>query len=260
MAVECFRCGAFGEDVILSDAISKEGIVKICDNCLKEDGLPLLKKPTTYQLKEAEQPSSVYERLSSIAGLNAKEHKKNIFGAVDKKKQELKEQEVTLKELVDKNYQKKLEKEQGVEPQPKPGLIDNFHWIIMRVRRMRKLSQVQLAEKIGEAEAAIQMAEKGVLPEDYYVLVRKLENFLGIKISKAQPRQEGAELDIREKPPQLEKPEQIKFNGETTKTLTISDLKELKAEQDTKAMSNEIEEDIMINEEFKAKLLDKKEE
>ena len=87
---ECFRCGAFGEDVRLSDAISKEGIVKICDNCLKEDGLPLLKRPTTYQLEEAEQPSSVYERLSSIAGLNAKEHKKNIFGAVDKKKQELK--------------------------------------------------------------------------------------------------------------------------------------------------------------------------
>jgi len=257
MVVECFRCGARGEDVRLSDAISKEGIVKICDNCLKEDGLPLLKRPTTYQLKEAEHPSSIYERLSSIAGLDAKEHKKNIFGVVDKKKEELRQQEVTLKQIVDKNYQKKIGKTPGFLAKPKLGLIDNFHWIIMRVRRMKKITQAQLAREIQESEAAIQMIEKGILPEDYHTLVRKLENFLGIRISKSQPGQEEAGLEIREKPPQLKKPEELKFNGDTTKTLTIADLKELKAEQDTKVMSDEIEEDIILNEEFKRRLMER---
>jgi ribosome-binding protein aMBF1 (putative translation factor) len=247
--MECFKCGVSGEAVRLSDVISKEGVVKICDTCLKEEDLPLLKKPTTFQLKESEAPPSVYERLSSIAGIDAKEHKEKIFPS--KEKQELKKEEITLRDIVDRNYQKKLEKEQAVAV-PRPGLIDNFHWIIMRVRRMKKLTQEQLAEKIGEAELAIKNAEKGVLPENYNELITKLERALGIRIKK-----EGV---VQEEPKPVVKPEELKFDRDTAKTLTIADLKEVKAQQETKEISQEIQEDLTLNEEFKKKLEERKEE
>lgn len=240
---ECFKCGISGGIARLSDVISKEGVVKICDACLKEEALPVLKRPTTFQLKESEAPASVYQRLSSIAGLDAKEHKERI--SLSKEKEALKQQEVTLRDIVDRNYQKKMEK-QAVETRPRPGLVDNFHWIIMRVRRMRKLSQAQLAEKIGEAEAAIKMAEKGVLPNNYRDFITKLERFLGIKIQK-----QGEETKI------IVRPEELRFDKDTARTLTIANLKDAKAQQETKIMSDEIEEDIFLNEEFKRRLEEK---
>ncbi len=58
------------------------------------------------------------------------------------------------------------------------GMVDNFHWIIMRARRARKLTQKQFAEAIEESEEAIKMAEKGVLAKNDLVLVNKIENHL----------------------------------------------------------------------------------
>ena len=84
---ECYKCGA--ENVRLSDVISKEGVVKICDFCLKEDDFPLLRRPTSFQLKEAEVPNTVYERLSGIAGINAVEHKKKFSPEFEKKENSL---------------------------------------------------------------------------------------------------------------------------------------------------------------------------
>ena len=62
------------------------------------------------------------------------------------------------------------------------SLVRNFHWDMMRARRARHLTQEQLAEAIGESALAIKMAERGMLPREKERLVKKIENYLHIKI------------------------------------------------------------------------------
>lgn len=233
---ECYRCGKSGNEVVLFDAISKEGVVSICEDCSRQDSIPVIRRPTQLQLTESKHPFTVYERLSSMAGLNAKEHKKKVLGPKD---QSSTQKETTLRDLVDRNYQKKKEVQQ-LKPKPQPELIDNFHWVVMRARRFKKLTQGQVAKEIGESESAIKMIESGVLPENSHTLINKLESFLWIKIRK---KKDGEE-----------KPKEITIDRDTVKALTIADLREIKAEHDTKAIKDEIEEEISLNEEFKKKL------
>jgi len=174
--MECFKCGVSESQKRLFDAISRGGITKVCEDCGYEANLTIIKKPTTFQLKEAEKRKTVYQRLSSAAGIDPE---KVDFSNPIKTTTE-KAEEITLKDLVDKNFNKGLAK----DSKPRPDLVRNFHWIIMRARRSKKLTQEQLAKELQESEAAIKMAEKGVLPEDDNILISKLESFLSIKISK----------------------------------------------------------------------------
>lgn len=200
---ECFNCGASLNSVRLFDAISDEGLIKICEKCSREEHIPIIKRPTTFQLKEAERKQSFYERATQ-----------SLNKPFEREAPEKKEQEVTLREIVDRNYTQKVPKDIG----PRPEMIKNFHWIIMRARRMKKLTQSQLAKQIEESEAAIKMAEQGILPEDDYRLVNKLENYLGIKII----RPEFAK--------QVNPPRKLSFDVNEAKILTIDDLRKLKEE------------------------------
>ena len=226
---ECFNCGAKIDKVRLFDAISDEGVVKICEKCSKEEHIPIIRRPTTFQLKEAERKQSFYEKATISLGKRFEE----------KEAPEKRQQEVTLREIVDRNYKRRVPKEKG----PRPEMIDNFHWIIMRARRMKKLTQAQLAKEIEESEAAIRMAEQGVLPEDDYRLVNKLENYLGIKIvrpefeSEITPKVSG----------------RLSFSKDEAKILTIDDLRKMKEEP-------EFEEEENIEEEDKLNLMNKIEE
>lgn len=200
--MECSKCGVAASKVKLLEAISPKGIIKICEACFKEEDLPLLMKPTTFQLKEAEKEQGFYRK-------SVRE-----FSNLPKKDEEKEKVETTLKDIVDKQY----ELEHKREAKPRPDLVDNFHWIIMRARRLKKITQKDLAKEISESEAAIKMAEQGILPEDDYRLVNKLEGFLGIKIIKDEmgmvPKEEPARV--------------IKFDPEVTKELTIADLKRMR--------------------------------
>ncbi|MFH1327105.1 MAG: hypothetical protein ABIH59_03190 [archaeon] len=229
---ECYNCGRESDSGRMFDVISKEGIVKVCEFCFKNENIPVVKRPTTFQLREAEVPSTVYERLSGIAGLDAKEHFKKFHKEEIKKKEALKEQDVSLKELVDRNYKREFKPVNETNI----NLINNFHWVIMRARRMKKITQAQLARELFESQAAIEMAEKGILPEDGYQLVRKLENFLGIRILKESVREEF-----------VQKPKQLDIEDIGTRELTIADLKEMKQEAEYKILGKEIEieEDIL---------------
>jgi ribosome-binding protein aMBF1 (putative translation factor) len=197
--MECSVCGVSKEKVRLLDAISSKGIMKICEACSKEEDMPILRRPTTFQLKEAEKkPLGIYSR-----GLEKKDEKTKT--------------ETTLKEITDKNY----EKVASEEKRPRPELVDNFHWIIMRTRRLRKLTQEQLATEISESIAAIKMIEQGILPEDDYRLVNKIEGFLGIKLVKGVSK-------IPEFIPEKSPARIIKFDTKTMQDLTIADLKGMK--------------------------------
>ena len=202
--MECSKCGVSSVKTRLFEMISSKGIINLCSACSKEEDMPVLRRPTTFQLKDAEKEQGFYRKASV---------------EISKRPEKDKEQEraeMSLKKLVDKKYKETISK----ELKPRPDLVDNFHWIIMRARRMKKLTQKQLAQEIVEAEAAINMAEQGILPEDDYRLVNKLESFLNIKIRKTDvpiiPKKEPARV--------------VKFDKEIMEKLTIADLKEMKEE------------------------------
>ncbi|MDP2628659.1 MAG: hypothetical protein Q8P15_02050 [Nanoarchaeota archaeon] len=211
---ECFKCGVQGNKARLFDVILENGIVQVCHECALNEDLPIIKKPTTFQLKESEK-----EPLRFRDYVKQFEKKKIVENDL------LKKQETTLKDILDRNVKIKIQ--EGVKP--RVDLIDNFHWVIMRARRAKKLTPEQLAKEIGESETAIKLAEKGTFPDDDYRLVNKLENFLRIRIIKTEVAEE------------LKKqPKRLSFDTDVTKMLTIADLQEMKKKR--KIMEEDIPE------------------
>jgi ribosome-binding protein aMBF1 (putative translation factor) len=127
----------------------------------------------------------------------------------------MKQQEATLRGLVDRKYDGKIKE----IPRKREDLIENFHWIIMRARRNKKMTVTQFAKEIGESEAVVKMAEQGVLPDGDYNIVKKIEAVLSINILKREFAQKA------------EHKKRLGFDEFSTKTLTISDLHEMKKDE-----------------------------
>ena len=241
---ECIKCEISDEKALLFDAISKEGIVKICRRCNVEEGLPLIN--TVREEEGLERERNVYNRLSKYAGLNPQEHR-NKFSADGRKKEDpIEKEDKKLGEIANRNFRKKL----PAEKPKRDDLIYNFHWVIMRERRKKKLTQTQLARELQESEQAIKMIEQGYIPEDGgNKLILKLESFLKINISK-KPLATSDQTRYREVDPtkiQLEREfrETGDFDEITTKHLTISDLKKMRKEKGravSKSISTSFEE------------------
>ncbi len=225
MINECFKCGISGEKALLFDAISNEGIVKICKKCSFEEDIPIIRKPTDFQLKESETKQTIYERLSNAAGIKNKKDDKTV--------ELLKKQETTLRDIVDRNFDMNLKQ----KPEQRLDLVDNFHWIIMRIRRLKKMTQSQLAKAIAEPEAAIKKAEEGIIPEGNYQFINKLENCLGIRLLKKEFIKKTEE-----------KPTEIRFDPITTKSLTIADLRGMKEKHEAEIFEKP-KEDYVFNKE-----------
>ncbi len=223
MVEECFNCGISRERLRLFDAISGKGIVKICKECASKGDMPLVKKleetPLYQNLKTnlTEKSKTVYERLSKISGYDLRNRK------TEEEKELLKKQETTLKDIVDRNFKIQIK-----ESKPRSDLVNNFHWIIMRARRSKHITQEQLAKEIAEPEAAIKLIEKGTFPENSPNLIFKLENYLRIKLVKKEFVEKNEE-----------KPKEIGFDAMTTKNLTISDLQEMRIIREEKEIFGE---------------------
>lgn len=215
--VECEKCGA---DERLYDAVSGEGVIKVCRSCAEYWDMPLVKKPEPAQLKDSERISSVYRRLSRMSGIDADEHRKKFSKYYREKEEAMAKRDMSLRDLVEENYRKKqaLKGEAELENLEKPELVENFHWVIMRARRSRKLTREQLAREIGEPMTAVSMIEDAILPEDYPKIVKKLESFLGIRL-------------FLKSPENLKTSAKISFDPISTKEVTVGDLKSLKQEE-----------------------------
>jgi ribosome-binding protein aMBF1 (putative translation factor) len=208
--MECSICGISGQIRNVSDALSSTGIIRVCDRCAKEEGLISLKRPKL--IEEEPGRETMYQRMSRLAGVKPKEQRMRPI--------ETELQEKSLRTIIDKNYEEKMKRESLVL-KPRQDLVDNFHWIIMRIRRVKGLTQKQLADRIEESEAAVKMAEQGVVPEGYKLL-DKLERFLKVKL-------------IRERKilPPTQKPQRgIVFDKEVLNALTIADLQRMKKERE----------------------------
>lgn len=206
---ECFKCGLKEDQSLLYEVITNQGIMKICRKCSIKESLPIIGKKSEEELKDLERKHDLYDRLSKSSG----EAKRKInFNNL-----KLEKQDISLRNLVEKNISKGL----SVEAKPRDDLIENFHWIVTHARRMKHISQKQLAEEIRETERAIELAEKGVVP-DGYQLVKKLESSLRIRLIKPEFREKyGFNL---EKLPDR----RINFSLEKDQNLKISDLVESK--------------------------------
>src|SRR3989344_8405503 len=137
-----------------------------------------------------------------------------------KKSIETQKDDATLRKIIDKNFKKNF----SMQRKPRPDLIDNFRWVITRFRRMKKVTQEQLARDISEPLAAVQMAEQGVLPERDYILVKKIENYLGIVLIKEEKTKEQGENKIMEI-------KTLTFEPNSSKNLTIADLRRIREEK-----------------------------
>jgi len=138
--VYCAICENEFPENKMKQVISKKGVVMVCPGCFRDD-MPVFKKPEDYQFEGIYNRKSVYDRLSQAAGLkNPEEHKKRIseFGKTSGSLND-----VSLRKLVNKNFESKMKKSPRNE-----DLIDNFHWVIMRARRSKKISQKQFADEI----------------------------------------------------------------------------------------------------------------
>jgi ribosome-binding protein aMBF1 (putative translation factor) len=232
--MECFKCGVSGEKSRLFDAISEDGIVKICEGCSINEKIPFLRKSFLPKSEEVRKESTVYERVSRISSVEKKEQKNINFS-----------QDVTLRDIVDKNFKREI----LPKSKPKIDLINNFHWVIMRARRFKKITVEQLANEIGVSSLAIKMAEQASLPENYLDFISKLEIYLGVKLLKDEFRVKK----IISKPLEFSNEESKKYDGEIDeslelkfdpildKNLNISDLQKMKQEEESKIFEKPVE-------------------
>ncbi len=216
---KCYKCGITDDKALLFDAISNEGIVNICRSCSYEEDIPIIRRPSEKQIEESKKMPSVSERISKMAG----------YKPVEKvvKPREILDQESDLRKIIDR---KLLEKAKGAKP--RDDLINNFHWILKRVRRMNHFTIKQLAEKIEETEAVIESAERGVIPvTPNFRIERKLEKALGLQLMKP---------DSRDKIEQAKKGFEVDFHRKGS-DLTVADLKQMTREKEQKQISQIIE-------------------
>jgi len=174
---KCSLCDISGDVMDIYRGIHKgAGIVNICHKCYLKERIPLI-EGKKIDWENVDKRVSVRERLSTLANVNV-----NKTEIVTKRWE--KPENVELKDIVERNTEKKI----SIGPKTYDDLIDNFNWTIMRARRAKKMSRTELAEAVHEPTIIIEALERGALPRDYILLIKKLESYLGINLSKVKDR------------------------------------------------------------------------
>lgn len=93
-------------------------------------------------------------------------------------------------------------------------LIPCFHWTISQVRRKKNLTRGQLAQMLGVNVQQLKLIENGVLPKNGLMLIRKIEEVLGVRLRKdnvevSQPMRQLVEEQRERKEEKEEKNENI---------------------------------------------------
>ncbi|MBM3233709.1 hypothetical protein FJZ19_01305 [Candidatus Pacearchaeota archaeon] len=219
----CSRCLRSEKEVKLLDAVSGNDIIKICEECSFLENIPIIRKPTSFQLKAAEKPYTVYERLARMSGVKREKNQQ---------RQQFHEAKpsLTLDNIrKPKDYSQIL---QGKFDEARKAnipidLIDNFNWHIKMARRNSKISLIQLAMKIGEDESVLRRIEDGFVPDDASRIIGKIEQFFGLRLKKSSIEAEKTSIEKARQPARI-----LSFKPESMKNLTISDLRIMKQEKE----------------------------
>lgn len=213
------RCPLCNAEKELVGAITNDEVMKMCRECAQRNDYPIAAPATEDQINKANRFQGVRERLYGKGGVVASSAPNSAFNPPSRPSSPEKTvldptREISHGEIYNRlvKYSKnseEIEKQNKINVEKErhevatkniisesknlgkyEELIDNFHWHIQHGRRLKKVSQKQLAEMIAEKEETIVSAEKGSLPEDYNKLVSKLEQFLNIKIKKKEDKPE----------------------------------------------------------------------
>ncbi|MEK6823855.1 MAG: hypothetical protein AABY06_02355 [Nanoarchaeota archaeon] len=203
--MECFICGVKRENATLFSAIVQEGVVPVCEECSIKEKILVLKR--VGQLRESERNLTVYERLSTMAGLDPIGHKEKI-----RREEQIGLKKSEIRKPLEKKIQLSFPNLKQIQPQFEEGLVRNYHWTIFNARRSMKQTQKQLAETIGEPEASIKLVERGILPDNYLPFIRKLQTCLGVTLFNNQLKQNSnfnkssSEVNAEEKKEEIKVP------------------------------------------------------
>jgi ribosome-binding protein aMBF1 (putative translation factor) len=215
----CSKCGE--DKAKLFDIVSEEGIVSTCIDCLQDDEVPVVKKSLDSAFENTKK--SVYERLSSVAGIDLSKHRR-----FEERIKEKETQNDELKEIVNSRFKDNFVQSVDINN----SLVRNFHWIIMRARRLRKLTLPELSRKIAEPEEVLKNIEKGI--GGNFELINKLETYFGIYLLTEEARKNIETIPEKK----------IGFDPVTTQSLTIDDLREMKKKKEAKVFEDIKEESI----------------
>ena len=214
---KCFKCGIPGNKALLYDTITPKEILKICRKCSYLEKTPIIERKTEPEKEQL----NARQRLSNFSKIDIRKEAKN---------RELEKQESYLKGVVSRNYMTSAGRSSNTD-----DLVENFHWIIMRVRRIKHLTQGQLAEAIHEPEVAVRMVERGLVPENNPRIIKKIEDYLNIRLKKDGFNEAKMVEKVREIPKTSGK---SNLDVNKMKNLTISELQEMKKNKE--ANKNEL--------------------
>jgi len=211
----CVRCSRTGEQVKLVDAIYGREVEKICEECAMGENVPLIRRPSSEQLKESEKPYSIKQRLNKMAGIDLRKDEKKDFArgiSLDKLRPAK-----DYKSILDRRYEATKKRNQPL------NLISNFNWHILMARKDKKITRKQLADVIGESESTIRLVEENYLPDDAARVINKIEQYFGMNL-----RIGGKLQHSNQQNPAVV----LKFDPEIAKNITIDDLKRMKEERE----------------------------
>ncbi|MCX8159077.1 MAG: hypothetical protein N3D20_02195 [Candidatus Pacearchaeota archaeon] len=146
-----------GEKIV--EAIENGKIVRVSESYAKREGLLVLR------VVQQSEPQGFFEKIG---------YKKS--GTIEVKKDRDRKMIAGMDDL-----RRPLRYKEGDVTKE---LVENFHWKISQKRRERGLTRKQVALAIGESENDIKIIENGVLPANNFILVSKLENYLGLNLRK----------------------------------------------------------------------------
>jgi ribosome-binding protein aMBF1 (putative translation factor) len=204
----CARCDVNESEIRLFDSIYEGKMASLCERCAIIENIPIIKKPSTNQLKDSENkpPTKRFQQ---------KEQQEKTFFINDELNQ------------LEQNPERELPEEN------KLNLIEHYHWEIMKNRRRKGLTQKQLATALGESEIAIQMIEKNKPPENTERLINKLEQFFQMRLRKVTEM----EIYMREKEKQ---PSLLDEHGQSIEIIPEPESVFIEEEPEPEIPTNEI--------------------
>jgi ribosome-binding protein aMBF1 (putative translation factor) len=220
----CIRCERESEEVKLVDAIYNREMVKICEECAISENMPIIRKPSTNQLKESEKPYSVGERMKRMAGIAKNEIKKEEFKPAVLTLDRLRKPK-DYKSILNNRFQQAKTANQPL------NLVDNYQWYILMARKNRKISRKQLADAIGETENTVRLIEEKFLPDDALRVINKIEQYFGIPLK--QGSKPVAYIDSKPAPARI-----IKIDSKVAGNVTIDDLRKMKEARESVVSSD----------------------
>ena len=209
----CQICGLNSYEAELKDAVIGREIGKVCTFCLQTTDVILIQRPTSEQLKNAEKPFSVFQRLRRASQMKMETEEMKARKMMRQREQQINLSKLSAKSQYSsgKNIPSDSMKSERSKPLSQP-LVPNFSEIVRNARIAKGMNQQQLAHSLAESEQDIMFLEAGKIPATER-LIKKIEQFLRIQIR----------ADAQE--PRTEKT----FNFKSP-TVTISDLRRMKEE------------------------------